>query len=135
MKNIVIKSGEYELTIAVNFFNSHERYLFCRIRKEQTTPALEVHHVRFLKGETPEQWLRRLVESNPETELWIGNATLYFGDYRSCNFGAYGFKREQIREAIRAALTPEKPRMIFRAEDGQRYEWMDGDFREVFFNI
>jgi len=127
MNDIVIKSGEHELRIR----HGGER-LVLYVINASSRKFMEEHAVWLSEGETPEQWLSKLAESHPETEpMWIGQADLYFGDYRSCHFGAYGFTRGQIREAIKAALQSENPRLIFRAEDGQRYEWVDGDFRET----
>jgi len=132
MNDIVIKSGDCELRIQTT--NSTVDFNVWTQDLKGIRRLIERHVTWLSEEETPEQWLGKLADSNPESDVWIGQAHLYLGNYRNFHFGAYDFERDQIREAIKAALLPEKPqkpRIIFKAENGKRYEWGFGTMREV----
>lgn len=129
MDNIVIKSDVgYRLKIKAG-----TRPLIMFQVEDGSSDICESHFVRLSENETPEQWLRKLARDGGGGRVseYIGSGTIYLENHHSFYFSGYGFTRDQIQQAIKAALPPEKPRMIFRAEDGKRYEWVEGDFKEI----
>jgi hypothetical protein len=133
MNDIVIKSGEYDLTI-LSFCNQI-KFSVVQIKEGKAGDLfreMEEHKVWLSEEETPEQWLRALASGwSTEGNIGIAGYCIYLSNEREFRFSGYGFTEEQIRKAIEEALPSEKPRMIFKAEDGRRYEWALGTMMEV----